>query len=461
MAPTTDQRWLLLRHRTWWAVLDVPRKHRKAIGKPRFAASLKTHDLATAQARRWSYLAQWRAQIDTHTSGAAEALNITEEGLAWRDTLERIDRGDLAMVSAFRSSAGPYPEDPDRPYTPQEEAHEVARMALQDRLEDLHFHQRRAADANTLAGLAFGTATPLTAFVEEWLAEGGKRGAYPERTILMYRADVQRLADWLAAEGISQLVESVTRQVAGRWVLSLGKADQRRGTTNRRISAVSSYWNWLRRRRGIDLDPWSRQTLALTRHATGDDDHHRAYTDAEMLRLLSGTADAEMHDAMRLAALSGMRLNELYQLRVTDCQGGRFFVRKGKTAAARRSVPIHSDLAAIVSRRLEGKAPDAFLMHEAERSDHGRSAPFSKRFHRYRLALRVTDKASEADRQDRINFHSFRHWFVTQARRHADQAVVARIVGHAQATITDGRYNHGPGIDIERACVEAVKLPTA
>jgi integrase len=277
----------------------------------------------------------------------------------------------------------------------------------------------------------------------------------------MYRADVQRLTDWMKAEGIPLLVESVTRQVAGRWVLALDKADQRRGTTNRRISAVSSFWNWLRRRRGIELDPWSRQTLALAHRSTGEDDHHRAYTDAEMLCLLSGEADAEMHDAMRLAALSGMRLNELYQLKVADCQGQRFFVRKGKTAAARRFIPIHSDLAAIVARRLRGKASGAFLMHEAERTDHGRSAPFSKRFRRYRLALDVTDKANEDDRQDRINFHSFRHWFITQARRHTDQAVVARIVGHAQQTITDGRYNHGPGEDIERACVEAVKLPTA
>ncbi|MDD2704153.1 MAG: tyrosine-type recombinase/integrase [Acidocella sp.] len=462
MASTTDQRWLLLRHRTWWAVLDVPRKLRKVIGKPRFAASLKTHDLATAQARRWSYLAQWRAQIDAHTSGAAEALNITEEGLAWRDTLERIDRGDPATVNTFRSASGPYPEDPDRPYTPQEDAREVARMTIQDRLEDLHHLHGRTTDADTLAGLAFGTATPLTTFVKEWLAEGGRRGPYPPRTISMYRADVQRLADWLTAEGIPQLVESVTRKVAGRWVLALSKSDRERETTNRRITAVSAYWDWLRRRHDIDLDPWSRQRLSLARSSTddGEDDNHRAYTDSEMLRLLLGPANTEMHDAIRLAALSGMRQGELYRLRVSDCQGGRFLVRKGKSSAARRFVPIHSNLEAIVSQRLAGKATDAFLMHEESRTDNNRAAPFSKRFRTYRLSLGVTDKANEDDRQDRVNFHSFRHWFVTQARRHADQAVVARIVGHAQQTITDGRYNHGPGIDTERACVEAVKLPT-
>ncbi|BAJ82495.1 hypothetical protein ACMV_31480 [Acidiphilium multivorum AIU301] len=58
-----------------------------------------------------------------------------------------------------------------------------------------------------------------------------------------------------------------------------------------------------------------------------------------------------------------------------------------------------------------------------------------------------------------VNFHSLRHWFITKARRNADQAVVARIVGHAQQTITDHVYNHGPGDDVERRCVEAVRLP--
>ncbi|MEB8515587.1 tyrosine-type recombinase/integrase, partial [Acidithiobacillus ferriphilus] len=169
--------------------------------------------------------------------------------------------------------------------------------------------------------------------------------------------------------------------------------------------------------------PWTRQSLALTHHATTDDDRHRAYTDHELARLLSGQADVEMHDAMRVAALSGLRLNELYQLRVADCQGGRFFVRKGKTAAARRFVPIHPDLTAIVARRLDGKPSDAFLMHEETRTDHGRSAPMSKRFTRYRIALGVTDKARPQDRQDRVNFHSLRHWFITKARRNADQAV--------------------------------------
>lgn len=459
MAPATDKRWIFLRHKTWSVALDVPRKHQKALGKARFVASLRTHDLAVAQARRWEYITKWRQIIDGHASETTQALSIVDEGLAWRDTLRRIERQDPAAIESFRSSHGPYMDEPGRPYTRQEDALGVARTALQERIEELHYDRQSPRDASALAGLAYGTATPLLAFVGAWLSEGGKKGPFPPRTAAMYRSDVERLAEWLEASGIPLLIEEVTRKVAGRWILALDKTDKKRATTNKRISAVSSYWNWLRRRQGIDLDPWSKQTLALMPCATGEDEHHRAYTDAEMTALLSGPADTEMQDAMRLAALSGMRLNEIYQLRVGDCLDDRFFIRKGKTAAARRSVPIHPDLKGVVERRLQGKAGDSFLMHEGAREDHGRSSPFSKRYTRYRIACGITDKASKDDRQDRINFHSFRHWFITQARRTNDQALVARIVGHAQTTITDSRYNHGPGIEAERACVASVKLP--
>ena len=154
-------------------VLDVPRKLRRQLGKSRFAASLKTHDLAVAQARRWSFLSRWRAVIDGHAARTTTALDIVEEGLAWRETLEMIERNDTATVMGFRSSTGPGYFDPDRydparPYSPQDDARYVAREALQERIETLHHDQRRPADANTLAGLAYGTATPLLAFVDAW-----------------------------------------------------------------------------------------------------------------------------------------------------------------------------------------------------------------------------------------------------------------------------------------------------
>lgn len=47
-----DTQWLELRRKGWYAVQDVPRPLRAALGKKRLIVSLNTRDLRVAQARR-------------------------------------------------------------------------------------------------------------------------------------------------------------------------------------------------------------------------------------------------------------------------------------------------------------------------------------------------------------------------------------------------------------------------
>jgi hypothetical protein len=63
-------------------------------------------------------------------------------------------------------------------------------------------------------------------------------------------------------------------------------------------------------------------------------------------------------------------------------------------------------------------------------------------------------------RQSRIDFHSWRRWFITHAREAGfDRAIVAAIVGQEVGNITDDLYSGGPSDARKRDCVEAVKLP--
>jgi integrase len=63
-------------------------------------------------------------------------------------------------------------------------------------------------------------------------------------------------------------------------------------------------------------------------------------------------------------------------------------------------------------------------------------------------------------RRSRVNFHSFRRWFITMAER-ADQpeSIIAVVVGHKRASMTLGVYSGGPLMEQARRCVEAVSLP--
>jgi integrase len=103
--------------------------------------------------------------------------------------------------------------------------------------------------------------------------------------------------------------------------------------------------------------------------------------------LLNGTAqhtpDPELLDAMLVAALSGMRIEEAYRLTVADTADCWFNVRDAKTRAGVRRVPI--------------------------------AMPASKRFGHYRKRVGV-DEREPGRRQSNIDFHSLRRWFVTKAR---------------------------------------------
>ena len=227
-----------------------------------------------------------------------------------------------------------------------------------------------------------------------------------------------------------------------------------------KITSASAYWRWLRKRTGTKATPWAGQSMSKGSRRSADKSK-RPFTDEEVVRLLVGGAGAELADAMRVAALSGMRLEEIYTLTADDRTGGWFRVRAAKARAGVRRVPIHADLAAIVTRRCEGAEPASYLFPEAgpAREDRGRSMGPSKRSGRYRQACGVHEREDGA-RHSRVDFHSFRRWFVTAAwNARIDRAVVAAVVGHEVGNITDDTYSGGPHDALLRACVDAVRLP--
>jgi integrase len=96
-----------------------------------------------------------------------------------------------------------------------------------------------------------------------------------------------------------------------------------------------------------------------------------------------------MLDLMKIAALTGARLEAIVDLRAKDCQDGLFVFKPQKREKAARAVPIHSELRDLVARRLEGKsgADDLFPEYPVPKrstSQRERSFAASKEFTAYR-----------------------------------------------------------------------------
>ncbi|WOH55857.1 DUF6538 domain-containing protein [Bradyrhizobium sp. BWC-3-1] len=84
---------------TWYAVAEVPRTLRQAIGKKRLLKSLETTDLRVARIARWNAVADLKSEIAKHRMPGSEDQDpLLLEAMALREEFVRADaarRNDL------------------------------------------------------------------------------------------------------------------------------------------------------------------------------------------------------------------------------------------------------------------------------------------------------------------------------------------------------------------------------
>lgn len=442
------------------AVRDVPPSLRAAVGRNRLRKGLGTRDLHLARARLLPALVAFDATIEAARRRCPATDPIAAEALELR-------KHTLALKAGDMDGWNPAPEYEEHEgeifqVPPAEVALGLLTDGIRDRVEAIE-RAEGPQRAEAFAQVALGRMTPLGLHVEDWLGEPGQKGAYRGRTLADYRRIIAEFGTWLAKEEHAAVIEKVTRRVAGRYLGALHAEGLSSARIRTIVSALAGYWTWLERRGVIPegvINAWSRQAppKAVNR---GRQEPERAFEDAEMVKLLTGAPDAILGDLMRLAALSGLRIEETCKLTVGMCQGGVFDAPGTKTDAARRAVPIHPELTAMVAARCAGKAPGDWLLHElGDPNRYGeRGAAISKRFGRYRQTVGVHER-DEGRRRSAVNFHSFRRWFITKALQAGQPArVVQQVVGHRLQGMTEGVYFAGDTIEAKRACVEAVALP--
>jgi integrase len=431
----------------WYVVKDVPADVRGGVLGKRLVRALGTHDLSKARSMRYAILADFERKIAAARVGGA---------LSWREALTALDRGDTSLVKVW--------DDKGAPISDPRELKQLALAVLEDEA-DVLASERGEAAAREFVGVARGTATPILLHLETFLAQGNRRTTPSASTAQAYRTNVTLLAGMLVPHGCTTL-EGVTRALAGRVVNEMAARGDNPGTIHVRVAAMSSYWRWLQRRGLADdtvRNVWHEQGVGQ-----GEQSDKRPFTDDELRALLTGSDPAgtrgparatgadERQDVMRILALSGMRVHELYNLRVADCADGWFDIRASKTKAGVRKVPIHSALAGIVEARSAGKATGAFLIHEAGPASVRRSGAFVQDFQRYRKACGVHEETE--GRQSAATLHSFRSWFASAIRAEHDEGVAATLLGHAKRNITDRSYTKFTAERL-RAAVESVALP--
>jgi integrase len=212
----------------------------------------------------------------------------------------------------------------------------------------------------------------------------------------------------------------------------------------------------------VEENVWKGRSLPKEQRVDGD--KAREFSLDEMRRLLTGaTPMPELAPIMRIAALTGSRIDPIVSLRVKDCEAGFFVFKKQKREPSNRRVPIHSALVPIIQALVTGKGPEDPLFPAFPKPPAGsqreHSMPVVKAFGRYRKSVGVDDTRPGMKRS-LVTVHSFRRWFITQAEQAGiDGNIISSVVGQKRPGMTLGLYSGGPAEEQLRACVEAVRLP--
>lgn len=218
-------------------------------------------------------------------------------------------------------------------------------------------------------------------------------------------------------------------------------------TINKYITRISSLFIWCIRQGYLDRNPAEGLSIASM---VKEDEERKAYSVNELRKIRHTLAEHKIEAPERyfvplVAAYCGARLNEICQLHVEDVKqvdGVWCFDindegdRQLKNKSSRRVIPVHPELVRlglldhVEAMRSSGK-PRLWMNLELKRD--GYSHDFGKWYQRF--------NRKDITQDPKKVFHSFRHTVAdTLKQAGVEGAVIAEILGHANQSITTGRY---------------------
>ena len=321
---------------TYYARVRVPRTLEKVIGQSHLRRSLKTNSRAEANLRKHAMVARLKTELASIRSRPSPAKfdGSMEQAQAIREELVRL-YADLDEDTAF----------------------EVEQVAVEHakRLETLH----GPAKATRWFKAATTTEDTLKTLQDRWLSSSD----YKESTKAGHRKALAEVLEFFDDE--SALPSDVTRARAVKYIeTALTTRGLAHATIRDRLVSLGGFWSWLESRSAVapGLNPWKGHRVSKKQN-TGSRPPKRAYTEAELMQLLAGTAEAKawptysyLPDLIVLGMFTGAREDELCSLKPADIKMGRTHcvinIKDSKTKAGVRFVGVtHPAPLAVLKRR--------------------------------------------------------------------------------------------------------------
>jgi integrase len=328
---------------------------------------------------------------------------------------------------------------------------EAAEQALTLEAERL---ERRVGEQKAIRWykVASGQRSPLKDVIDQYKEDAGK-------TMSLSSLNNLRTAinEFLAFAGEDVALEEVDRRMVAEFVTKVlpnkkgPKAPDGQGpaTIRKKVSQLGQIWVWARKRGYLERhqeNPWDEQA-PTAKEIEAAADVRRPFTPDEAKKLLEATTAGDaLGDVIRVAMLTGVRLEEVASLEASqvDPEARWYTIRQGKTKNAARVVPLVDMAQVVIKARLDKVKDGGPLFGEVpvRKSTGKRGGSLSQAFTRLRR------DALGAETDGELAQHCFRHTWRTAANRAGvDLRTAQEMGGWSRGRASDLTYDHGKELE--------------
>lgn len=414
---------LEMRHKTYFAVLYVPKDVRLYIGKSKFTRSTETGDLKRAEQRANVFVIGWKAEISR----------------------ARQEEPDLIISEAM---------DLNRQRNRKDSLVDIVHEIITDRAIEIKETKTTLA-AKEFEAIATGRHKKLSSLIPAWKDNETARGL-ARKTIDQMLCDVLLLTD--AFHVASSLIE----QNISMWIKFVAVEKSLSASSVTRI--IGFCRNFFRYLQSIDeitnnfQNPFNVPNEYKKSKKINSNEKNKITPwlplPEEDVIILHNEAlkkkDQPLADLIQIGAYTGARIEEICSLKCSDISLGQscFDIIDAKTNAGIRTTPIHSKLLDRI-KQLTNASTDGYLLSGLTKNKYGdRSNAIGKRFGRMKTELNFGSSHV---------FHSIRKTLVTKLENSGTtENVAADIVGHEKPRITYRLYSGGASRMVKKEAIERI-----
>jgi len=430
-----EKSYLYRRHNVYWVRVRVPDKVRDIVGKTQLSENLSTTELAEANRKKHIVIAKLKQLIhlaEKKRDGTIDSLSkedqIRELALEFRpsseDDLDNLDNIDMAFQSTLENKAL-----------------ELYGEEEFDAIFNSHHPNWKGKDPNPKAVKATQDAyriidpnyVPLQIVAKTFLSE--KIKDLKTSTFKRKKSNINNFIVWFG----NAEIKDITKKNAGDYVSFLRKSKNPAPATIRNIVFdIGSLFTWAHGRGYINNNPF--QKLNLPNNKNSHQSRLPWKDEHLMLFLQSECVNRNAFEATVVAMYSGMRLDEICDMKNKNIEDKCFRVEKGKTKAAARVIPVHPLIEPIIEK-LKDSPKDEFLIRGINSGgyDNKRSWNFQKKLGRLRKKIGIPKG---------INFHTLRNTFATRMENRGIPANhISQLMGHKDNNMALDTYSAGMKIE--------------